>query len=287
VESLLADPVAVRGLIAAIIIGAVAPVLGCYVVLRGMAFLGDALAHIVLPGVVIAFLLGWPLLIGALIAGILAALLINLISGTTTIKEDSAIGVVFVAAFALGIALISLRGGRLRGGAGTYPLRQPVSGIPNRPDRNCVTSNRRIGLHCGLFQRAAGARLRSGSRHHNATPGRLAQQSAPGPARGCDSDLAQCGRGGDGLGNVDYPGLIRLFAYSAAALHDDRCGHIRGVLWGRGLGSFVPVGGRLGAHDRAGGDRDLRGSFSRRTRARLHCQSAPGIRYLILHRQIF
>ena len=104
-ESLLADPVAVRGLVAAIIIGAVAPVLGCYVVLRGMAFFGDALAHIVLPGVVIAFLLGWPLLIGALIAGVLAALLINLISGSTAIKEDSAIGVVFVAAFALGIAL--------------------------------------------------------------------------------------------------------------------------------------------------------------------------------------
>ena len=110
-ESLLADPLAVRGLMAAIIIGVVAPVLGCYVVLRGMAFFGDALAHIVLPGVVIAFLLGWPLLVGALIAGVLAALLINLISGTTTIKEDSAIGVVFVAAFALGIALISLRGG--------------------------------------------------------------------------------------------------------------------------------------------------------------------------------
>ena len=110
-ESLLADPLAVRGLMAAIIIGAVAPVLGCYVVLRGMAFFGDALAHIVLPGVVIAFLLGWPQLVGALIAGVLAALLINLISGTTTIKEDSAIGVVFVAAFALGIALISLRGG--------------------------------------------------------------------------------------------------------------------------------------------------------------------------------
>jgi ABC-type Mn2+/Zn2+ transport system permease subunit len=110
-ESLLADPLAVRGLMAAIIIGAVAPVLGCYVVLRGMAFFGDALAHIVLPGVVIAFLLGWPLLVGALIAGVLAALLINLISGTTSLKEDSAIGVIFVAAFALGIALISLRGG--------------------------------------------------------------------------------------------------------------------------------------------------------------------------------
>ena len=114
-ESLLIDPLAfpymARGLMAAIIIGVVAPVLGCYVVLRGMAFFGDALAHIVLPGVVVAFLLGWPLLVGALIVGVLAALLINLISGTTTLKEDSAIGVVFVAAFALGIALISLRGG--------------------------------------------------------------------------------------------------------------------------------------------------------------------------------
>ena len=92
---LLADPLLQeslsRGLAAAILVGVVAPVLGCYVVLRGMAFLGDALAHIVLPGVVIAFLVGWPLVIGALIAGVLAALLINLISGSTTIKEDSAI----------------------------------------------------------------------------------------------------------------------------------------------------------------------------------------------------
>ena len=106
-ESLLADPLAVRGLMAAIIIGAVAPVLGCYVVLRGMAFFGDALAHIVLPGVVIAFLLGWPLLVGALIAGVLAALLINLISGATTLKEDSAIGVVFVAAIEGGFDLLA------------------------------------------------------------------------------------------------------------------------------------------------------------------------------------
>jgi ABC-type Mn2+/Zn2+ transport system permease subunit len=113
-EALLIDPLAfpyvVRGLLSAILIGVVAPVLGCYVVLRGMAFFGDALAHIVLPGVVIAFLLGWPLLVGALIVGVLAALLINLISGSTTIKEDSAIGVVFVGAFALGIALLSLAG---------------------------------------------------------------------------------------------------------------------------------------------------------------------------------
>ncbi|MFV1859264.1 MAG: metal ABC transporter permease [Anaerolineales bacterium] len=114
-EALLTDPLAfpymVRGLLAAILIGVVAPVLGCYVVLRGMAFFGDAVAHIVLPGVVVAVLLGWPVLAGALVVGILGALLINFISTTTTIKEDSAIGVVFVGAFSLGIALLSVLGG--------------------------------------------------------------------------------------------------------------------------------------------------------------------------------
>ncbi|MGD8760197.1 MAG: metal ABC transporter permease, partial [Anaerolineales bacterium] len=50
----------VRGLLASMIVGVVCPILGTYVVLRGMAFLGDALAHIILPGVVVAFMLGWP-----------------------------------------------------------------------------------------------------------------------------------------------------------------------------------------------------------------------------------
>ena len=59
-------------------VGVVCSILGCYVVLRGMTFLGDALAHTILPGVVIAFLIGWPLAVGALIVGILAALGIGL-----------------------------------------------------------------------------------------------------------------------------------------------------------------------------------------------------------------
>jgi len=98
-----------RGLWAALIVGVVCPVLGSYVVLRGMAFFGDALAHIILPGVVIAFLLGWPYAVGALIFGVLAALLIGFISRRTDIKDDTAIGVVFAGAFALGVALISLQ----------------------------------------------------------------------------------------------------------------------------------------------------------------------------------
>jgi ABC-type Mn2+/Zn2+ transport system permease subunit len=99
-----------RALWASLVVGIVCPILGTYVVLRGMAFFGDALAHIILPGVVIAFMLGWPIAAGALIVGVLAALLIGAISRRGAIKEDAAIGVVFAGAFALGVALISARG---------------------------------------------------------------------------------------------------------------------------------------------------------------------------------
>ena len=102
-------PFMLRGLWAALMIGLVVPVLGCYVVLRGMAFYGDALAHIILPGVVVAFLLGWPLALGALIVGVLAALAIGGISSSTIIREDSAIGVVFAGALALGVLLLSVQ----------------------------------------------------------------------------------------------------------------------------------------------------------------------------------
>lgn len=96
-----------RGLLASVIVGVVCPVLGAYVVLRGMAFFGDALAHIILPGVAIAYLLGWPLGLGALITGILAALGIGALSQRREIKEDTAMGIVFASAFALGVALLS------------------------------------------------------------------------------------------------------------------------------------------------------------------------------------
>ncbi len=99
----------VRGLLASLIVGVVCPIIGTYVVLRGMAFMGDALAHIILPGVVISFLLGWPLALGAIIVGVTAALTIGIIGRGSKIKEDAAIGVVFAGAFALGVALISMQ----------------------------------------------------------------------------------------------------------------------------------------------------------------------------------
>jgi ABC-type Mn2+/Zn2+ transport system permease subunit len=96
-----------RGLIAALIVGVVCSIIGCYVVLRSMAFLGDAMAHAILPGVAVAYLFQGNLTVGALIAAILVALGISFLSRQGTIKEDTAIGILFSAALALGVALIS------------------------------------------------------------------------------------------------------------------------------------------------------------------------------------
>lgn len=101
----------VRGLIAAILVGTVCATLGTYVILRGMAFLGDALAHAILPGVAIGYLVGGgarePLFWWALVTAIASALGIGAISRSTKIREDTAIGIVFAGMFALGVALIS------------------------------------------------------------------------------------------------------------------------------------------------------------------------------------
>lgn len=112
--TLLAEPwqhgFMVRALLATAMVGVVCSVLGAYVVLRGMAFFGDALAHSILPGVVLAFVLGWPLAVGALAVGILAALAIGALSSRGLLKEDTAIGVIFAGAFALGVAMLSAFG---------------------------------------------------------------------------------------------------------------------------------------------------------------------------------
>ncbi len=99
-----------RALIAAVLVGVLCSILGTYMVLQGMAFFGDALAHTILPGVVIAVLLGWPLVIGALVVGILTALGIGVLTEKGALKEDTAIGIIFVGMFALGIALLSASG---------------------------------------------------------------------------------------------------------------------------------------------------------------------------------
>lgn len=96
-----------RGALASVMVGVLCAVIGCYVVLRSMAFLGDALAHAVLPGVAVAYLVGANLTLGAMLAAVVVALGISFFSGRETIKEDTAIGILFTAALAVGIALIS------------------------------------------------------------------------------------------------------------------------------------------------------------------------------------
>jgi ABC-type Mn2+/Zn2+ transport system permease subunit len=96
-----------RALVASVIVGIVCAVIGCYIVLRSMAFLGDALAHAILPGVAVAYLVGVNLLAGALVAGLLVAVGISFVSRAGTVKEDTAIGIFFAAALALGVVLIS------------------------------------------------------------------------------------------------------------------------------------------------------------------------------------
>jgi manganese/iron transport system permease protein len=104
-------PFMIRGLLAAVMVGSVCAVVGTFVVLRGMAFLGDALAHSILPGLAVGYLssggattsLFW----WGLGAAILSSLGIGAITRQARIKEDTAIGIVFASMFALGIALIS------------------------------------------------------------------------------------------------------------------------------------------------------------------------------------
>ena len=101
----------VRAVGAAVIVGIVCAVVGTYVVLRGMAFFGDALAHAILPGVATGYLVSGGarevLFWWALLAALISAFAIGAISRSTKIREDTAIGIIFSGMFAFGIALIS------------------------------------------------------------------------------------------------------------------------------------------------------------------------------------
>ncbi|RAS67352.1 manganese/iron transport system permease protein [Lentzea atacamensis] len=96
-----------RALLVALLSGLVCGVVGTHVVLRGMAFIGDAVAHAVFPGIATAFVLGTNLVIGGAVAGVVTALLIAVVAQNRRLKEDSVIGIFFAAAFGLGIVILS------------------------------------------------------------------------------------------------------------------------------------------------------------------------------------
>lgn len=96
-----------KALLVAVLSALVCGVIGTHVVLRGMAFIGDAVAHAVFPGLAIAFALQFSVIAGGAVAGAVVALLIALFSQRRRVKEDTVIGIFFAAAFALGLVVIS------------------------------------------------------------------------------------------------------------------------------------------------------------------------------------
>ncbi|MCE4267359.1 metal ABC transporter permease, partial [Rhodococcus globerulus] len=107
IVELLLDPLEygfmVRALTVAVVAAVVCGVLSCWLVLIGWSLMGDAVSHAVLPGVVLAYVVGAPFAIGALIFGLIAVALIGLIRNTSRVKEDAAIGIVFTTLFAFGL----------------------------------------------------------------------------------------------------------------------------------------------------------------------------------------
>lgn len=96
-----------KAVIVSSVVGAACAILSCFLILKGWSLLGDAISHAVLPGVVLAYLLGIPFGLGAFVFAMLAVVLIGLIKDTTKIKEDAVMGIVFTTFFALGLMLIS------------------------------------------------------------------------------------------------------------------------------------------------------------------------------------
>jgi ABC-type Mn2+/Zn2+ transport system permease subunit len=96
-----------RALLASAIVGVVCAVVGTYMVLRGLAFLGDAISHAAFPGVVIAYLVGTPFYLGAAVAAVITSLAIGWVTRRGNLRGDTAIGVLFAGMFALGVFLFS------------------------------------------------------------------------------------------------------------------------------------------------------------------------------------
>jgi ABC-type Mn2+/Zn2+ transport system permease subunit len=102
----LADASVQRALLAVLVMGTTCGAIGAYVIVRRLAFIGDAISHAVLPGLVLAYLAGASIFLGALAAGLVTALGIALVARRERIREDAAIGIFFAAAFALGLVLL-------------------------------------------------------------------------------------------------------------------------------------------------------------------------------------
>ncbi|WP_059104895.1 metal ABC transporter permease [Shouchella shacheensis] len=107
VESIMAYEFLQRALLTSTMVGILCGVIGCFIILRGMSLMGDAISHAVLPGVAISYILGINIFFGAIFTGLLTAIGIGYISQNSRVKHDTSIGIMFTAAFALGIIIIT------------------------------------------------------------------------------------------------------------------------------------------------------------------------------------
>lgn len=103
----LAYPFMVKAIVVSTVVGMTCALLSCFLILKAWSLLGDAISHAVLPGVVLAYIIGIPYSIGALVFALLAVAIIGAIKRNTKIKEDAVMGIVFTTLFALGLILIS------------------------------------------------------------------------------------------------------------------------------------------------------------------------------------
>jgi manganese/iron transport system permease protein len=96
-----------RALLVAVMTGAVCAVLSCFLVLKGWSLMGDAVSHAVLPGIVLAVVLGLPLAVGAFAAGLFCAVATGWLKENSRVKEDTVMGIVFSGMFGLGLVLFT------------------------------------------------------------------------------------------------------------------------------------------------------------------------------------
>lgn len=103
----LSYPFMQRALVVSLLVAAVCAVLSCYLVLKGWSLMGDAISHAVLPGIVVAYIVGLPLAVGAFIAGLSCALFTGYLKENSRVKEDTVMGIVFSGMFGLGLVIFS------------------------------------------------------------------------------------------------------------------------------------------------------------------------------------
>ncbi|MDO4822455.1 MAG: anchored repeat-type ABC transporter permease subunit [Rothia sp. (in: high G+C Gram-positive bacteria)] len=140
-----------RALAAVVLASLITGLVGCHVVMRGMVFIGDAVAHSVFPGLAIAFVLSGSLIVGGLVAGVITAILVAIFSQNQKLKEDSVIGIFFAGSFALGITIISLAPGY--SGSVQDFLFGSIVGISNADVAQAAVIAAVLALALGLFHK--------------------------------------------------------------------------------------------------------------------------------------